>query len=95
MMLKTQFSSKVDLTGFGNELFNSQNTEISGASSPCEDDSFIHNLLKDKVLHSSFCIFTPKGKKWSCILKALFNNVFTIKNLSCMALHAISVFGKV
>ena len=28
-------------------------------------------------------------------LKALFNNVFTLKNLSCMALHAISVFGKV
>ena len=28
-------------------------------------------------------------------LKALFNNVFTLKNLSCMALHAIIVFGKV
>ena len=25
-------------------------------------------------------------------LKALFNNVFTFKNLSCMTLHAISVF---
>ena len=28
-------------------------------------------------------------------LKALFNNVFTFKNLSCMAIHAISVFDKV
>ena len=28
-------------------------------------------------------------------LKALFNNVFTLKNLSCMALHAISVFDNV
>ena len=26
---------------------------------------------------------------------ALFNNVFTFKNLSCMGLHAISVFDKV
>ena len=30
-----------------------------------------------------------------CALKALFNNVFTLKNLSCMALHAISVFDQV
>ena len=30
----------------------------------------------------------------SC-LKALFNNVFTFENLSCMSLHAISVFDKV
>ena len=29
------------------------------------------------------------------ILKALFNNVSTLKNLSCMALHAIIVFDKV
>ena len=28
-------------------------------------------------------------------LKALFNNVSTFKNLSCMALHATSVFDKV
>ena len=28
-------------------------------------------------------------------LKALFNNVLTLKNLSCMSLHAISVFDKV
>ena len=28
-------------------------------------------------------------------LKALFNNVSTFNNLSCMALHAISVFYKV
>ena len=28
-------------------------------------------------------------------LKALFNNVFTLKNLSYMSLHAISVFDKV
>ena len=28
-------------------------------------------------------------------LKALFNNVFTLKNMSRMALHAISVFSKV
>ena len=28
-------------------------------------------------------------------LKALFNNVFTFKNLSYMSLHAISVFDKV
>ena len=27
--------------------------------------------------------------------KALFNNVFTLKNLSCMSLHAISDFSKV
>ena len=27
--------------------------------------------------------------------KALFNNVFTLKNLSCMSLHAISVLDKV
>ena len=27
-------------------------------------------------------------------LKALFNNVSTLKNLSCMALHAISAFDK-
>ena len=27
-------------------------------------------------------------------LKALFNNVSTVKNLSCMSLHAISVFDK-
>ena len=30
------------------------------------------------------------------MLKALFNNAYTLKkNLSCIALHAISVFGKV
>ena len=29
------------------------------------------------------------------MLTSAFNNVFTLKNLSCMALHAISVFGKV
>ena len=29
------------------------------------------------------------------ILNALFNNDFTFKNLSCMSLHAISVFDKV
>ena len=29
------------------------------------------------------------------ILKASFNNVFTLKNLSYMSLHAISVFDKV
>ena len=28
-------------------------------------------------------------------LKVLFNNVSTLKNLSCMALHPISVFDKV
>ena len=28
-------------------------------------------------------------------LNALFNNVSTFKNLSCMALHAIGVFDKV
>ena len=28
-------------------------------------------------------------------LKALFNNVFTLNNLSCMTLHAISVFDNV
>ena len=28
-------------------------------------------------------------------LKALFNNVLTFKNLSCMSRHAISVFDKV
>ena len=28
-------------------------------------------------------------------LKALCNNVSTLKNLSCMALHAISAFDKV
>ena len=28
-------------------------------------------------------------------LKALFNNVSTLKNLSCMALHAVSVIDKV
>ena len=33
--------------------------------------------------------------KVETLLKALFNNVFTLKNLSCMALHAISVFSKV
>ena len=32
--------------------------------------------------------------KSSHSLKALFNNVSLLKNLSCMALHAISVFGK-
>ena len=29
------------------------------------------------------------------VLKALFNIVSTLKTLSCMAIHAISVFGKV
>ena len=29
------------------------------------------------------------------ILKALFNSVFTLKNLSCMSSYAISVFDKV
>ena len=29
------------------------------------------------------------------MLKAMFNNVSTLQNLSCMALHAISVFEKV
>ena len=33
--------------------------------------------------------------KYHVVLKALFNNVFTLNNLSCMALHAISVFDKV
>ena len=27
-------------------------------------------------------------------LKALFNNIFTLTNLSCMSLHAVSVFDK-
>ena len=35
------------------------------------------------------------SKHPSLSLKALFNNVFTLKNLSCMSLHAISVFDKV
>ena len=40
------------------------------------------------------------GSNWVILaifqfLKTLFNNVFTLNNLSCMALHAISGFGKV
>ena len=35
------------------------------------------------------------GRQWLTVLKALFNNVFTLKNLSCMVLNGISVFGKV
>ena len=38
---------------------------------------------------------TPNFHSVSLALKALFNNVFTLKNLSCMAPHAIGVFGKV
>ena len=42
-----------------------------------------------------FFIFTMY-QNYTLALKALFNNVFTLKNnLSCMSLHAISVFGKV
>ena len=39
------------------------------------------------------CIWAP----WTVIpiLKALFNNVFTFKNVSCMSLHAINAFDKV
>ena len=37
---------------------------------------------------------TDKEQK-SIVLKALFNNVFTLNQLSCTALHAISVFDKV
>ena len=41
-----------------------------------------------------------EGRKWNTkvqktSLKALCNHVFTLQNLSCMVLHAISVFGKV
>ena len=39
------------------------------------------------MLYQNYTIFNE--------LKALFNNVFTFKNLSCMSLHAISVFDKV
>ena len=35
------------------------------------------------------------GITWGGGLMALFNNISTFKNLNCMALHAISVFGKV
>ena len=38
---------------------------------------------------------TPTSVRSRRRLKALFNNVFTFKNLSCMSLHAISVFDKV
>ena len=34
-------------------------------------------------------------QSWQNILKALFNNVSTLKNLSCMFLHVLSVFHKV
>ena len=42
----------------------------------------------------AFCIIS-KLELVNMSLKASFNNVFTFKNLSCMALHAINVFDKV
>ena len=48
-------------------------------------------LRTRRALMHGFC--TMIAPFW--FLKALFNNVFALKNLSCMALHAISVFGKV
>ena len=51
---------------------------------------------KDDMNDSKLNAFQFKGKSGPGLsLKALFNNVFTLKNLRCMALHAISVFGKV
>ena len=44
----------------------------------------------EKLVRAEY--WCPYGR-W--ILKALFNNVFTFKNLSCMSLHAISDFDKV
>ena len=41
-------------------------------------------------------VSSPTGAIWPrVVLKALSNNVFTFKNLSCMSLHAISFFDKV
>ena len=44
--------------------------------------------MNTNTKHLCFALYTRH-------LKAFFNNVSTFKNLSCMALHAISVFDKV
>ena len=53
---------------------------------PWQDDSLTdkNEVRADCILHVLF--FT---------LKAMFNDVFTLINLSCMSLHAIRVFDKV
>ena len=50
-------------------------------------------MLKTTLFHGSQRMALCDGVTMA--LKALFNNVFTFKNLSCMSLHAISVFDKV
>ena len=62
-----------------------------------------HNFL---ISYPIFIIFAPICRDiftlsfeimvildWTSPLKALFNNIFALKNLTCMSLHAISVFN--
>ena len=53
MMLKTQFSPKVDLSGFGNKLFNysmvSRSTTVTLLKSPADYLNEIPNRVFEKV----------------------------------------------
>ena len=55
----------------------------------------ICGILCIQNVTSSLCLSVGYGAIVCTCLKASFNNVFTLKNLSYMSLHAISVFDKV
>ena len=83
-----------------------KNLTIAG-SHLCKPLTFygpLHNYCKDTTQVKSICqysVFSTNVFRFKSseakenILKASFNNVFTLTNLSCMSLHAISVFDKV
>ena len=59
----------------------------------------MHGLSDSMILFTHLIVYEvwkilPPVKQ-DIHLKALFNNVSPLKNLSCIALHAISVFDKV
>ena len=61
--------------------------------SSCATYMYEHTFLSYKLMfHLLYCTFTHIVQQ---PLKVLFNNVSTLKNLSCMSLYAISVFDKV
>ena len=57
--------------------------------------NFLFTYMYFLLISSHFLLIFVLLFSYLLVLKALFNNVSTLKNLSCMALHAISVFDKV
>ena len=74
----------------------------TASTSQSEERKEIANMVRQKMKKmeippeeygmASLLLFLYHSK---ASLKALFNNVFLLKNLSCLSLHAISVFDKV